>query len=72
MSEKFVERVSEAVGRRGFLVRLSAAAAALALGLFQTAQAGIEPICPTGLMPVGCCCLCRDPRSCSFSDCACE
>lgn len=74
MSEKFVERLSEAVGRRGFVRTLSAAAAAIVLGLFKTEGAGASPFpCGTpGLFPVACCCLCRDPRTCAYSGCSCE
>jgi hypothetical protein len=69
MSEKFVEKLTEAVSRRGILKTMSAAAAALVLGLFDVAHAGG---CPAGTVAVGCCCLCKLPSTCTYGNCACQ
>jgi hypothetical protein len=73
MPEKFVERVAEAAGRRGFLKTMSAASAAFALGLFriQGAKASGGP-CSAGTIKVACCCLYKDPTTCTYGDCGCQ
>ena len=73
MPETLIARLSEAVGRRGFLRTVSAASAALTMGVLNiktTEASGID--CGPTLFNVGCCCVCLDPRTCSYSDCVCE
>jgi len=69
--EKIIEKLTQAVSRRRFLTRLSAAAAAFALGvlgLSDVAHAG----CPPGTVRVACCCLCKRPGTCVYGSCACQ
>ena len=70
MSEKFVEKLTEAVSRRGILASLSAAGAAFVSGLFGVAYASGDG-CVPGTVAVGCCCLCIDPRNCAYNTGAC-
>jgi hypothetical protein len=73
MSEKLIEKIAASISRRGFLGTLSAASAALALGMFKIQGASASGItCNPSLFQVGCCCLFLDPRTCSYSGCGCE
>lgn len=73
MSEKLIDRITASISRRGFLGTLSAASAAFIVGLFKIQGASASGIpCQPGLFTVGCCCLFKDPRTCSYSDCGCE
>jgi hypothetical protein len=66
MSEKVIEKLTEAVSRRGFLGKLSGAAAALVLSLFGAAKPALA------IAYVACCTLCLQPGTCSYSGCACQ
>ena len=72
MAEKLIEKLGETAGRRGFMKTLSAASAALALSMFKVQTSKASVVCAPGLFTVGCCCLFKDPRGCTYSDCACE
>lgn len=65
MPEKIVEKLGEAASRRSFLGKLSAAAAALVMSLLNVRTVH-------ALVPVGCCQLCVDPRTCTYGPCVCE
>ena len=73
MSEKLVDKIAASISRRGFLGTLSAASAALVVGLFKIQGASASGIaCGPGLFNVGCCCLFLDPRTCTYADCGCQ
>jgi hypothetical protein len=75
MSEKFVEKLGEVVGRRSIIRTLSAASAAFALGLFDFRKAeasGPAPCFDPTVFQVACCCLCKDPRSCNCDGTVCS
>ena len=72
MSEKLTEKLFEVAGRRRFLRTLSGASAALALGVFSIRTANASIPCPPGLVKVGCCCLYKDPSTCTYGDCGCQ
>lgn len=75
MSEKFLEKLAEAAGRRSFLKTLSQGSAALALGLLSIRGAegsGLPVSCSPGLFTSGCCCLFVNPSTCTYGGCGCE
>lgn len=67
MPEEIVEKFDKVAGRRSFLVKLSAAAAALVMSLFNIRGAQAQT-----LFPVACCTLCKDPRTCTYGGCVCQ
>jgi hypothetical protein len=69
--ETLVEKVTELVSRRHILTRLPAAAAAFVLGVFSLSGV-THAACPGGLFALLCCCLCKNPGTCTYSNCACE
>src|SRR4026208_2192143 len=75
MSEKLADRITAAVGRRGFMATLSTASAAFVFGVFKplSIKAGVQglPECGPGTVRVGACCLIHDPRTCTYGSCGC-
>jgi hypothetical protein len=69
--EKLVEKLTEVVSRRSMLKRLSAVTATFLLGVFSFSKV-VEAACPTGLYQLLCCCLCKNPGTCTYENCACE
>lgn len=68
MSSRIVEFIEDAISRRAFVQRVSAATAAFISGVLFAPESGhANPV-----YAIQCCSLCRLPITCSYHDCTCE